>query len=259
MADLADFGTFGIPEPFNTGFLSVDDIHKVYYEECGKSDGKPVIFVHGGPGGGIQSLDRCFFDPKVFRIILFDQRGSGKSTPAAELKNNTTWHLVEDMEKLRKHLGIEKWLLFGGSWGSTLSIAYAQEHTDRVKALILRGIFTVRKQEVDWLYQEGASKIFPDHWEKFIAPIPEAERGDILAAYYKRLTGDDENEKVRCAKEFACWECSTSKLLPDKQSLKILENNTWILQIARIESHFFVNGAWFETPSYLFVPTYPFF
>ncbi|XP_071958543.1 probable proline iminopeptidase [Antedon mediterranea] len=242
---------FPIPEPFNTGFLAVDDLHKVYYEESGRSDGKPVLFVHGGPGGGIQTLDRCYFDPNVFRIILFDQRGCGKSTPEAELKNNTTWDLVEDIETLRKHLGVDKWLLFGGSWGSSLCLAYGQVYPDTVKGFILRGIFTLRKQELDWLYQDGACYVFPDFYKDFIAPIPENERGEILQAYYRRLTGDNEEEKHRCAKEYSRWECRTSKLVPDKESIDILENKVWTLQISRIECHYFVNKGWFKTPTYL--------
>ena len=178
-------------DPYETGSLDVSDLHTIYFEVSGNPNGKPVVVCHGGPGGGSTPSMRRYFDPEAYKIILFDQRGCGKSKPHASLEDNTTWALVEDMEKLRRHLGVEKWQVFGGSWGSTLSLAYAQTHPDRVTELVLRGIFTLRKKELLWFYQEGASWIYPDAWEEFLAPIPKAERGDLMAAYYKRLTGDD--------------------------------------------------------------------
>ena len=178
-------------QPYARGRLRVSELHEIYYEECGNPKGKPVVVLHGGPGGGISPFLRRLHDPKLYRIILFDQRGCGQSTPHAELRENTTWHLVADMEALRVHLGIETWQVLGGSWGSTLALAYAQKHAERVTELILRGIFAIRKREIDWFYQEGASALFPDVWETYLAPIPAAERGDLVAAYYQRLTGDD--------------------------------------------------------------------
>lgn len=178
-------------EPYRTGMLPVSPIHTIYFEESGNPNGKPVLFVHGGPGGGSEPRQRRFFDPQAYRIILFDQRGCGRSTLHASLEENTTWHLVSDMERLREHLGIEQWMLFGGSWGSTLALAYAEKHPDRVTELVLRGIFLLRKWEIDWFYQEGASRLFPEAWAEFLRPIPEAERGDLLRAYYRRLTSSD--------------------------------------------------------------------
>src|SRR5438132_274586 len=175
-------------ESYNSGMLKVSDLHTIYYEESGNPKGQPAVFVHGGPGGGTQPEHRRFFDPAHYRIILFDQRGCGKSTPHAELADNTTWDLVADMEKLREHLAIDRWLVFGGSWGSTLSLAYSETHQDRVTHLVLRGIFLLRKSEIDWLYQNGADSIFPDFWEDFIKPIPPEERGDMVGAYHRRLT-----------------------------------------------------------------------
>ncbi|CAH1788905.1 unnamed protein product [Owenia fusiformis] len=234
-------------EPFDSGKLKVSDVHDVYYEQSGNKNGNPVIFLHGGPGGGTGPKDRRFFDPAAYRIILMDQRGAGKSTPAAELKDNTTWHLVDDIESLRKHLNIEKWVVFGGSWGSTLSLAYAETHPDRVKALILRGIFTLRRSELIWFYQEGASHIFPDVWEKYLAPIPEVERHDLMSAYYRRLTGNDEEKKLACARAWSTWEMETSRLMPDPNYVKRTESDIWSLQFARIECHYFVHGGFFKT------------
>jgi len=233
-------------EPNNKGHLTVSDIHKVYYEECGNKDGNPVIFLHGGPGGGCSPRDRTFFDPKCYRIILMDQRGAGHSTPPAELRENTTWDLVEDIETLRKHLGIEKWVVFGGSWGSTLSLTYAQTYPERVKALILRGIFTLRRRELVWFYQDGASIMFPDAWEKYVEPIPEVERADLMGAYYRRLTGDDEKVRLECARAWAGWEMATSRLHVDPEYLTRTDDDTFSLQFARIECHYFVNGGFYE-------------
>nr|XP_002741588.2 PREDICTED: proline iminopeptidase-like [Saccoglossus kowalevskii] len=232
--------------PYNIGRLKVDHVHELYYEQSGKQNGKPVLFLHGGPGSGVNQHDRRFFDPNIYRIVMFDQRGAGKSTPAAELKDNTTWHLVADIEKIRKHLDIGKWVVFGGSWGSTLALAYAQTHPDNVKALILRGIFTLRRKEVLWFYQDGASHLFPDYWEVFINQIPEAERHDLLSAYYKRLTGDDEKVKQICAKSWSAWECATSKLVVDQENIARAAVCSWALQFARIECHYFIHGGWFK-------------
>lgn len=233
-------------EPYDTGMLTVSDIHKVYYEQSGNRTGKPVIFLHGGPGGGTSPRDRTFFDPAVYRIVLMDQRGAGKSTPAAELRENTTWHLVADIEKLRNHLGIDKWVVFGGSWGSTLSLAYAETHPDRVKALVLRGIFTLRRRELIWFYQDGASIIFPDAWEGYLKPIPEVERFDLISAYYRKLTSDDETIRTEAAKAWSKWEMTTSRLFVDPEYILRAEADTWALQFARIECHYFVHGGFME-------------
>ncbi|XP_033639423.1 proline iminopeptidase-like [Asterias rubens] len=239
-------------EPYDTGRLRVDEIHELYYEQSGKPNGNPVLFIHGGPGGGTSPTDRCFFDPKCFRIILFDQRGSGKSTPPAELQNNTSWHNVDDIEKLREHLKIKKWMLFGGSWGSTLALLYAEMHPQRVKSMVLRGIFTIRQKEINWLYNVGgASNIYPDYWESYVSVIPEEERGDLVAAYHKRLTGDNEEEKLKCARSWSQWECSTSKLIPDQEASIKVSNDLWVMQFARIECHYMINGGFLEGDNYI--------
>ena len=233
-------------QPYNRGRLRVSDLHEIYFEECGNPEGKPVVVLHGGPGGGISPFLRRLHDPKLYRIILFDQRGCGQSTPNAELRENTTWHLVADMEALRQHLGIEKWQVLGGSWGSTLALAYAQTHIERVNELILRGIFTVRKREIKWFYQEGASALFPDAWEAYVAPIPPDERNDLVAAYHKRLTGDDANERMTCAKAWSQWEASTLSLRPNPKLISDFGNEAFALAFGRIECHYFVNGGFFE-------------
>ena len=233
-------------EPFNTGMLKVSDIHTIYYEESGNPKGKPVIFLHGGPGGGSDPKQRRFFHPEKYRIINFDQRGSGKSTPHANLEHNTTWDLVADTEKLRTHLGVDKWQVVGGSWGSTLALAYAEKHPEVVTELVLRGIFLLRKQEIDWFYQRGASILYPDAWEGYLAPIPEAERGDLLSAYHKRLTSSDLAVRVEAAKAWSLWEGSTSKLLPDADFAGHFEEDEFALAFARIECHYFVNKGWFD-------------
>ena len=233
-------------EPFDSGRLSVDEVHEVYYEQSGSPNGKPVLFVHGGPGGGTHPGHRQYFDPRAYRIILFDQRGCGRSTPHAELRDNTTWHLVSDMEHLREHLGIERWQLFGGSWGSTLSLAYAQTHPDRVTELVLRGIFLLRRSELLWYYQDGASRIFPDEFEKFTAPIPLEERADFIAAYYKRLTSDDRATRMDAAKAWSIWEGSTSRLLQNRELIEKSGEDAFAEAFARIECHYFVNGGFFE-------------
>jgi len=238
-------------EPYLKGTLKVSDIHTLYYEEAGNPNGKPVLVLHGGPGGGCADYYRQYFDPAAYRMILFDQRGSGRSTPLASLEDNTTWHLVDDIEKLRNLLKLEKWVVFGGSWGSTLAIAYAQLHPDRVKALILRGIFTLRRKELTWFYQEGASFIFPEAWEKFLAPIPPVERFDLMSAYHRRLTGTNEEEKIKCAIAWAGWEMQTSRLYVDPALLARGEDPVFALAFARIEAHYFVNGGFFRSDDHL--------
>jgi proline iminopeptidase len=238
-------------EPFRTGHLKVSDVHEVYFEESGNPEGKPVVFLHGGPGGGSDGKYRRFFDPAVYRIVLFDQRGCGKSTPHACLDENTTWDLVADIERIRAHLGIDRWQVFGGSWGSTLALAYAETHPERVTELVLRGIFLLRKQEIDWFYQRGTSAIFADYWESYLAPIPEAERGDLLSAYHKRLTSDDANVRLEAARAWAVWEGSTSKLIPDPDMIERFSGDRFAEAFARIECHYFVNKGFFRTDTQL--------
>jgi proline iminopeptidase len=238
-------------EAHDTGFLEVSSLHRVYYEQSGNPAGKPVLFVHGGPGGGTHAGMRRFFDPEVYRIVLFDQRGCGKSTPHACLEDNTTWHLVDDMERLRGHLGIERWMVFGGSWGSTLALAYAQTHPERVSELVLRGIFTLRRQELEWFYQQGASAIFPDAWEHYLAVIPAAERGDLIAAYHRRLTSEDPAVRLAAARAWSVWEGSTSKLLVDEELVRSCALDDFALAFARIECHYFVNAGFFARESQL--------
>lgn len=238
-------------EPYNEGMLVVSDLHTLYFEECGNPDGKPVVYLHGGPGGGCSANFRRYFDPAAYRIVLFDQRGCGRSTPHASLEDNTTWHSVADIEALREHLGIGKWQVYGGSWGSTLALAYAQTHPDRATELVLRGLFTLRRSEIQWFYQEGASHVFPDVWEDYLAPIPEDERGDMVAAYYKRLTGDNEVEQLACARAWSMWEGSTLSLWPDPDREAHFDEDAFALAFARIECHYFVNGGFFDTDDHL--------
>jgi len=238
-------------KPYNEFSLQVSDIHIIHVEESGNKNGKPVIFLHGGPGGGIEPVYRQYFNSKKWRIIIFDQRGCGKSTPHAELEENTTWDLVADIEKIRTHLNIDSWVVFGGSWGSTLSLSYAITHSNRCKGLILRGIFMIRKKEIDWFYQEGASYIYPDKWEKYLEPIPEEERFDLVKAYYIRLTSSDESVRLQAAKAWSIWESSTSKLIPNEQSLHQFDNTKVAEAFARIECHYFTNGGFFETDEWL--------
>ncbi|MBK6921035.1 MAG: prolyl aminopeptidase [Deltaproteobacteria bacterium] len=238
-------------EPFDAGMLSVSDGHTIYYEQSGNPTGKPVVFVHGGPGGGTDPKQRRFFDPRVYRIVLFDQRGCGKSRPHASLEANTTWHLVADMEALRGHLGIARWQVFGGSWGSTLALAYAQKHPERTSELVLRGIFMLRRKELEWFYQEGASAIFPDAWEKYLAAIPSDERGDLIAAYHKRLTAADPGVRLAAARAWSVWEASTSFLYPSEDFITHAGEDAFATAFARIECHYFVNGGFFEVEDQL--------
>ena len=237
---------YGKIEPYASGRLKVSDIHDLHYEQAGSPDGKPVVFLHGGPGGGIEPDHRRYFDPKAYRVVLFDQRGCGKSTPHASLDENTTWDLVADIERLREHLGIDNWQVFGGSWGSCLALAYAQTHPERVTELVLRGIFMLRRSELLWFYQEGASHVFPDIWEGYVAPIPKSERGDMMAAYYKRLTGDDATMRLEAAKAWSVWEGSTLSIWPDPEREAQSGEDDIALAFARIECHYFVNGGFFE-------------
>jgi len=238
-------------EPYHTGFLKVSDIHTLYYEEVGNPHGKPVVFLHGGPGGGLQTFYRQYFDPAFYHIVLFDQRGCGQSTPYAELRQNTTWDLVADMEKLRAFLNIEKWVVFGGSWGSTLALAYAIRHPQSVLGMILRGIFLCRDWEINWFYQEGTSNIYPDAWEKYLEPIPPSERMDMVGSYYKRLTGADEKVREEAAKAWSIWEASTTHLLPDLEAVQHYEDPRVAVAFARIECHYFINKAFMPSGNYL--------
>jgi proline iminopeptidase len=238
-------------EPFDSGMLKVSDIHEIYYERVGNPDGIPVVFLHGGPGGGLIPMYRQFFDPEAFHVVLFDQRGSGKSKPHAELRENTTWELIKDIEALREKFGIEKWYVFGGSWGSTLSLAYAVTHPERALGLILRGIFLTRRKELQWFYQYGASEIFPDYWERFRDEIPEDERADFMSAYYKRLTSDDERARLSAARAWSVWEGATSKLHPSQDLMLHWEGAHEALSLARIECHYFMNNSFFPTENYL--------
>ena len=238
-------------EPFKAFDLVVSDLHTIYVEESGNKNGKPVIFLHGGPGGGVDPKYRRYFDPEKWRIIMFDQRGCGKSTPFAELEENTTWDLVSDIEKIRKHLSIDKWVVFGGSWGSTLSLAYSQTHPDSCKGLILRGIFLVRKKELDWFYQEGANNIFPDRWESFLEPIPVENRDNLMQAYYEILTGEDYSKKIEAAKAWSTWEGSTVRLLQDENFISDFSDDKFAEAFARIECHYFMNNCWFDSDNHL--------
>lgn len=233
-------------EPYETGLLDVGDGHRLYYERVGTPGAKPAVFLHGGPGGGISPSHRRLFNPDRYDLLLFDQRGCGKSTPHAGLEANTTWHLVADIERLRALAGADKWLVFGGSWGSTLGMAYAQMHPDRVSELVLRGIFTVTKAEIDWFYRFGVSEIFPDKWALFQAPIPQDERADMVAAYHRRLTGSDAAAQLEAAKAWTCWECGTSTLLPDAALDALWRDDRYALAFARVENHYFTHGAWLE-------------
>jgi proline iminopeptidase len=233
-------------EPYESGMLDVGDGHSIYFERCGKPGGKPALFLHGGPGGGLSPHHRRLFDPEHYDVVLFDQRGCGRSTPHAGLEMNTTWHLVADIERLRELASVEKWLVFGGSWGSTLALAYAEAHPARVSELVLRGIYTVAKAEQRWYYQFGVSEMFPEKWERFQAPIPEAERSDMIAAYRKRLTSSDLATQIEAARAWSIWEGETITLLPDPQLSASHDDAHFALAFARLENHYFVHGCWLE-------------
>ena len=237
--------------PRKSGMLRVSDLHEIYYEECGNPEGKPALFVHGGPGAGCDSRARSFFDPDTYRIVLFDQRGCGRSTPHASLEENTTWHLVDDIERLRNHLGAERWQVFGGSWGSTLALAYAETYPERVTELVLRGIFTLRRAELEWFYQEGCSWIFPEAFEDYLRPIPAPERGDLIAAYHRRLTDSDPDVQLEAARAWSAWEGKTLSLLPDADRVRRFSEDHYALAFARIECHYFVNRGFFHSDDQL--------
>lgn len=237
--------------PFMTGQLQVSERHHIYYEQCGNPAGKPVVILHGGPGAGCGAKMRCFHDPAKYRIVLFDQRGAGRSTPHADLVDNTTWHLVADIEQLRAHLGIDRWQVFGGSWGSTLALAYAETHPDAVTELVLRGIFMLRRWELEWFYQEGASRVFPDAWENYLAAIPVVERHDLISAYHRRLTHEDPAVRLAAARAWSVWEAATSFLYQDPAFMHSHEEDAFALAFARIECHYFVNGGFFEVEDQL--------
>lgn len=237
--------------PYRTGRLKVSDLHEIYYEECGNPHGKPALVLHGGPGGGISPFLRQGHDPARYRIILFDQRGCGQSVPHATLVDNTTWHLVSDIEALRAHLAIDRWQVVGGSWGSTLALTYALSHSDRVTELVLRGIFTLRKSEIDWFYQAGADQIFPDAWEDYLAVIPEAERGDLVAAYYRRLTGADAEARRKAARAWSLWEGTTLSLLPNPTREAAFAADHFAAAMAAIECHYFMHGGFFERDDWI--------
>ncbi len=244
-------GLYPPVEPFERGHLRVSDLHEVYWEQSGNPEGKPVVFLHGGPGGGTDPKHRRFFDPRRYRIVLIDQRGCGRSTPHAELKDNDTWALVGDLEKLREHLGIERWQVFGGSWGSTLSIAYAQTHPDRVTELVLRGIFTFTPEEMHWFYRDGTRALFPDAWDDFVGLLPEDERDDVVAAYYRRLQSDDLEERKRFAQAWSIYECRVATLREDPEVLRHCQDAAFTLPFARIEAHYFVHRGFLDSPTQL--------
>jgi len=238
-------------KPYNKFYLNVSLLHTIFVEESGNQKGKPVIFLHGGPGGGIEPIYRQYFNPKIWRIIIFDQRGCGKSIPHAELKENTTWNLLNDIELIRQHLNIKQWVVFGGSWGSTLALTYAIQYPKKCKALILRGIFLLRKCEIDWFYQEGCSFIYPEAWENFIGVIPKKERKNLLKAYYKRLISKNKNIRIKAAQSWSRWEESTSRLLQQKKSLHYLNNAKVAEAFARIECHYFINKGFFDCDGWI--------
>ncbi|CAN6337097.1 unnamed protein product [Urochloa humidicola] len=242
---------YPLVEPYDTGFLKVSDIHTLYYEQSGNPQGHPVVFLHGGPGAGTSPANRRFFDPEFYRIVLFDQRGSGRSTPHACLEQNTTWDLVADIEKLREHLDIPEWQLFGGSWGTTLALAYSQKHPDKVTGMVLRGVFQLRKKELDWFYEGGAAAIFPDAWERFRDFIPEEERNCFIAAYSKRLTSSDPTVQIEAAKRWTTWEMMTAHLIHNNDDINLGEDDKFSLAFARIENHYFMNKGYLPSDSYL--------
>lgn len=230
-------------EPYERFHLAAGDGHELYVELCGNPAGRPALVLHGGPGAGISPFMRRFFDPRRYHVVLFDQRGTGRSRPHGGLAANTTWHLVGDIERLRRHLGVGRWLLFGGSWGSTLALLYAQRHPDRVTALVLRGVFTMTRAELAWFYGGGAARFFPEEWAEFTAPIPPEERGDLIAAYYRRLAEGDQAEQLRLARAWVRWETATAALRPARAGFIEAE---YARAFARIESHYFAHGGWLE-------------
>ncbi len=233
-------------DPYETGMLAVSSHHEIYFEVAGNPRGKPVVVCHGGPGGGSTPSMRRYFDPTRYRIIIFDQRGCGRSKPHASLQDNTTWDLVADMEKLRVHLEVDQWQVFGGSWGSTLALAYGETHPERVTEFVLRGIFTLRKEELHWFYQEGANWLYPDAWEEYLGVIPSDERDDMIAAYYRRLIGDDKEEQLKAARAWARWEGGTVSLHPAPDRVENFSSAAFATAFARIECHYFVNGGFFD-------------
>lgn len=238
-------------EPYSSGMMDVGQGHRIYWEVSGNPSGKPVVFLHGGPGGGTDPKHRRFFDPQAYRIVLLDQRGCGRSTPHAGLEHNGTWELVRDLEQLREELAIERWQVFGGSWGSTLALAYAETHPDRVTELVLRGIFTFTDAEMAWFYAGGTATLFPDAWQDFIEPIPEDERHDMVGAYHRRLVGDDEATRLACAKAWSLYECRVAGLLPDPGIAAHCEDPHFVLPFARIEAHYFTNAGFLDHPNQL--------
>ena len=238
-------------EPYDSGYLDVGDQHSLYYEQSGNPDGKPAVFLHGGPGGGGDTNARRFFNPEAYRIVVFDQRGAGRSRPHASLHANTTGHLIEDIERIRQLLGIQQWLVFGGSWGSTLALAYAQAYPASVSELVLRGIFLLRKHEIDWFYQAGASRLFPDRWQDFLEPIPQRERADLLSAYYRRLIGEDAAVAARAARAWSIWEGATSSLLPNDRLVGTFSGEAFSIALAKIEAHYFVNRGFLGSDNQL--------
>ena len=237
-------------EPYSTGFVT-EGFHEIYYEECGNPSGKPVVFLHGGPGGGGSEDVRRFFDPSLYRIIVFDQRGCGRSKPHGCLENNTTWDLVSDIEKIRSTLNIRKWMVFGGSWGSTLALAYSQTHPESVSEMILRGVFMLRQKELDWFYQEGASKIFPDDWESFVAIIPHQKRNNLMVAYNEIFNSNDEDLKLEAAVNWSRWEAATSKLVQNNSLMDEFSDPYFALAFALIENHYFINKGFLDSEDQL--------
>ncbi len=246
MTPRTKLGLYAPIEPYRQSRLKVTGGHEIFFEECGNASGKPVVIIHGGPGGGSNPTMRRFHDPSRYRIVLFDQRGCGRSTPHASIDANTTWDLVEDIERLRQHLGVERWQLFGGSWGATLALAYAETHVSRVSEMILRGIFLLRKAEIDWFYESGCNWLFPEAYADFLKPIPPAERGDLLNAYYRRLTSPDRRIQIEAARAWSIWEGSTLSLLQDAERLKLFSTDNYAIAFARIECHYFVKRGFLE-------------
>ncbi len=238
-------------QPYRVQRLKVSRLHELHVAEYGNPEGKPVVLLHGGPGAGSNPTMPRFHDPEIYRIVMFDQRGSGRSTPHAELEDNTTWDLVADIERIREHLAIDRWQVFGGSWGSCLALAYGETHLERVTEMVLRGVFTLRRKELLWFYQDGASHILPEAWESFVQPIPVEERGDMIAAYHARLTGDQAQVKLACARAWSMWEGAALSLLPDPGRVAAFGQPDYATAFARIECHYFINHGFFESDGQL--------